>query len=114
MLGILIPLAGGLIAASGWIVSRRPGAKELLDKLTPYTGWIGITMFLWGIWEAIHAITGISLISKAPVSYLFWLLMTMCDLSVGFLLGFGLIAKHALSKSDVAMEKGERVRQKLV
>ena len=44
MLAGLITIAGGLLAASNLIIARKPNAKDLIDKLTPYQGWIGIVM----------------------------------------------------------------------
>jgi len=113
MLGGLITIAGGLIAGSNLIVGRLPNAKELIDKLTPYQGWIGIVMFCWGIWETIASVTGIALLSTAPLTWIFWLCIALADLFVGFLLGFGLITKYALSKNEQALEKGQRIRGKL-
>lgn len=113
MLGGLITIAGGLIAASNLVVSRMANAKTLIDKLTPYQGWIGMIMFGWGIWETISVVTGMSLLSTAPLTWIFWLCVALADLFVGFLLGFGLITKYALSKNEQAMEKGQRIRGKL-
>lgn len=113
MLGGLITIAGGLIAASNLIVSRLPNAKSLLDKLAPYQGWIGIVMFVWGIWETISCVLGLTLLATAPLTWVFWLCVAIADLFVGFLLGFGLITKYALSKNAEAMDKGDRIRAKI-
>ena len=113
MLGGLTTIAGGLIAASNLVVSRMANAKTLIDKLTPYQGWIGMIMFGWGIWETISVVTGMSLLSTAPLTWIFWLCVALADLFVGFLLGFGLITKYALSKNEQALEKGQRIRGKL-
>jgi len=113
MLGGLIVIAGGLIASSSLIVSRLPNAKEWLDKLTPYQGWIGGLMFFWGIWETISVVTHIGVLTTAPLSWMLWLGIAMADLVVGFLLGFGLITKYALNKNEQAKEKGQKIRAKL-
>lgn len=113
MLGGLITIVGGLIAASNLIVSRLPNAKEWLDKLSPYQGWIGIVMFGWGVWETISVVLGLGLLATAPLTWVFWLCVALADLFVGFLLGFGLITKYALSKNQEAMDKGDRIRAKL-
>jgi hypothetical protein len=113
LVGGLITVAGGLIASSNLIISRLPNAKSLLDKLTPYTGWIGITMFVWGVWETISTVLGVGMLATAPIDWIFWLLVAIGDLFCGFLLGFGLLTKYALSKNAQAMEKGQRIRGKL-
>ncbi len=41
---VVILLAGGLLGAANLIVAKKPNAKELIDKLTPYQGWIGVVL----------------------------------------------------------------------
>jgi len=68
MLDGLIGIAGGILAASALIIARKPNAKELIDKLTPYQGWIGVVMFGWGIWEILGCLRFMSLqIGRAHV-----------------------------------------------
>jgi hypothetical protein len=114
MLGGLITIIGGILAASGFIIKRSPNAQQLIDKLTPYQGWIGIVMFGWGVWETLHSVLGISLLGSHPLTWVFWLLSGLADLLVGFLLGFGLITHYALSKNPQAMARGSQIRAKLV
>ncbi|HUJ61506.1 MAG TPA: hypothetical protein VLX92_23535 [Kofleriaceae bacterium] len=113
MIDGLITIAGGILAASALIIARKPNAKQLIDKLTPYQGWIGIVMFVWGIWEVLGCVRGLSLLSVRPLFWVFWLLVGAADLLVGFLLGFGLITKYTLSKSPAAQAKGQELRVKL-
>ena len=114
MLGGLITIAGGTLASSGFIISRKPDAKQIIDKLVPYTGWIGIVLFCWGVWETIAVVRGLSLLGTAPLTWIFWLCVAVADLAVGFLLGFSLISKYALSKNAAALAKGQQMREKLV
>jgi hypothetical protein len=113
MLAALITIAGGLLAASSLIIARKPNAKDLIDKLTPYQGWIGIVMFIWGIKETLGAITHMGLLKAAPLLWTFWLATGIADLGVGFLLGFGLITKYALSRNAAAEARGQAIRAKL-
>ncbi len=46
--------------------------------------------------------------------WVFWLCVGLADLGVGFLLGFSLISKYALSKNEQAMAKGQQLRAKLL
>lgn len=114
MLGGLITIAGGILAASGFIIKRLPNAQSAIDKIAPYQGWIGTLMFVWGVWETLHSVMGISLLGTHPMMWTFWMLSGVADLLVGFLLGFGLITHYALSKNPQAMEKGQRIRSTLM
>jgi hypothetical protein len=114
MLGGIITIVGGIIAASSFIVSRKPNAKQLIDKMVPYQGMIGILMLFWGVWELIGSLTHLSLIGSFPMRWTFWFACGVADFGVGFLLGFGLVSKYALSKSQVAQARGQELRGKLV
>lgn len=114
MLGGLITIAGGILAASGFIIKRMPNAQSLIDKIAPYQGWIGTLMFVWGIWETLHSLLNLSLLKTHALTWVFWMLSGVADLTVGFLLGFGLITHYALSKNAQAMEKGQRIRSTLM
>ncbi len=109
----LITIAGGILAASALIIARKPNAKELINKLTPYQGWIGIVMFFWGVWAVIDCVTHLGLLKAMPLFWTFWLASGVADLLVGFLLGFGLITKYALSKNPAAEARGTEIRAKL-
>jgi hypothetical protein len=114
MLAGLITISGGLIAAAALITKLVPNSNQLLDKLTPYTGWIGIVMFGWGVKEVLFSVLGIGMLSTFPLSWTFWLLTGLADLGVGFLLGFGLITQYALGKNEQALARGQQIRAKLV
>ena len=113
MLAGLITIAGGVLAASALIIARKPNAKDLIDKITPYQGWIGIVMFFWGVWAVLDCVRFMSLLSARPLFWIFWLASGVADLVVGFLLGFGLISKYALSRNAAAMARGQKLRVKL-
>ena len=113
MLAGLITIAGGILAASALIIARKPNAKDLIDKITPYQGWIGIVMFFWGVWAVLDCVRFMSLLSARPLFWIFWLASGVADLVVGFLLGFGLISKYALSRNAAAMARGQKLRVKL-
>ncbi len=113
MLGGIITIVGGILAASGFIIAKKPNAKELIDKIVPYQGWIGVVMFFWGIWGTFDCLRFLSVLSVRPLFWTFWLASSVADLVVGFLLGFGLITKYALGKNAAAQVRGQQIRQKL-
>ncbi|HET7503837.1 MAG TPA: hypothetical protein VFK02_22605 [Kofleriaceae bacterium] len=109
----LITIVGGILAASNLIIARKPNAKDLIDKLTPYQGWIGIVLFFWGVWGTLGTLGAISWLSVRPLLWVFWLASDLADLVVGFLLGFGLITKYALGKNVAAQARGQQIRARL-
>jgi hypothetical protein len=111
---ILVLLAGGVLGAAGAIVARKPNAKELIDKLTPYQGWIGAVMCLWGIWDTINCLRLLGIIAHAPLLFTVYVVSSVTELLLGFLLGYGLINKYALSKNPQAAAKGEEMQKKLI
>ncbi len=111
MLSAIIAILGGLIACSSLIISKKPNAKELLDQLTPYQGWIGVVLTFWGVWGVITSFLNIRYIGLA------WgigLGVSIVEFVVGFLLAYGLISKYLLEKNETAKAKGAELRQKLV
>jgi len=111
---VAVLLAGGLLGAANLIIAKKPNAKELIDKLTPYQGSIGVVLVIWGVIDVIRIVPSLGALSSAPLWTVISLLTALTELGLGFLLGYGLISKYALSKSPQALEKGQRLRAKLV
>jgi hypothetical protein len=98
MISLIIGLLSGLICCAPFIISKIPSAKDHLAKVTPYTGWIGVTVLFWGVREVIFAVLGMGLMSTHFIGWLFWLLAGVFDLGAGLLLGSGLVLKWTLGK----------------
>jgi hypothetical protein len=111
MLNGLLTIAGGLLAASALIIARKPNAQALIDKMTPATGWIGVVMFFWGVWNAITVLRFLG--SFSLLGLVISAGLVAMQLVVGFLLGFGLITKWTLSGNAMAMARGQAIRHKL-
>ena len=105
----------GLLAVPT-LLANKPSAKELLNKIVPFQGWIGVVFFIWGILGLISCILAASswISGGWVVSWIFWLLCQVCEIGLGFLLGYGLIAKYALSKNEAAKAKGEAILAKIL
>ncbi|VAW10515.1 hypothetical protein MNBD_BACTEROID03-1738 [hydrothermal vent metagenome] len=102
-----------IIAVPSLILSKKPNAKELLEKVEPYQGWIGIVFCFWGVWGIITAILNIGWLSVAPIWWITLLAGNIISAALGFMLGSGLINKFFLSKNDVAKAKAEELRAKI-
>lgn len=110
MLSAIIAIVGGIIAASSLIVAKKPNAQELIDKLTPYQGWIGVVLTIWGVKGIFYSISTISYIG---LGWGIGLGVSVVEFVVGFLLAYGLISKYLLEKNETAKAKGQQLRLKL-
>jgi hypothetical protein len=111
--GILLIILG-ILAVPSLILSKKPDAKALLDKLTPYQGWIGVVFAFWGVWGIISSILTIGWLGTWPVYWIIGLLVALLEFSLGFIMGYALIASKLLSKNPTAAEKGEQLLAKLL
>lgn len=114
LVSMIIGVAGGLLAMSSLIVGRSAQAAEKLATLAKYQGWIGLTMFGWGVWELIQCVMNLGMLSSHPLSFAFWGLTGVADFAVGLLLGFGMISTYAFRGNQFAIQKGAAIRSKLV
>lgn len=103
----------GVLAAATLIVKNNPNSKELIDKLVPYQGIIGVIVCIWGIWIIINSLLNISAFHIIPLLWLTILAIGLLSFALGFLLGFALISKYALAGSAEATAKGELLRAKI-
>ncbi len=103
----------GVLATPSLLLSKKPNAKEILNKITPYQGWIGLVFCIWGVWGIIQAILSLGLLGSQPIWWITWIANSTLEASLGFLLGYGMISKLILSKNEAAKEKGELLLQKL-
>jgi hypothetical protein len=109
---ILLLLVGGLLGASTIIVARRPDAKDVIDKLVPYQGIIGVVLLLWGVKGVVDIVRTFGMIHFAPFWWLVFVATVVTELGLGFLLAYGLVMK-VVGNNPRAVEKAEGVRAKL-
>jgi len=106
----LVLLAGGLIGASNIIIAKRPNAKDVIDKLVPFQGIIGVVLLLWGLKGVFDILRTLNFIHFAPFWWLVFVATVVTELGLGFLLAYGLITKFT---SGQAAEKAGHVHTKL-
>lgn len=88
----------GILAASGAIVAKRPDAKQMIDKLAPYQGWMGLVAGIWGIWSLIDTIFHIGLLGMGLIGIIVWILALAVSL---LLISLGAISGTSLAKTYV-------------
>lgn len=102
----------GILAVPSLLLSKRPDAQQLLDKVAPYQGWIGVVFCVWGIWGFISALLNLPLLSLVPIWWLTWLATSVVTALLGFILGYPLIVGFMGSNAD-AKAKAAQLLAKL-
>ena len=102
-----------IIAVPSLILSKKPNAEELLAKIEPYQGWIGIVFCFWGIWGIISALLNLGWLTSMPIWWITFLAGNIVSAALGFMLGYGLINKMFLSKNEAAKAKADELRAKI-
>jgi hypothetical protein len=94
---IILLLAASVLAVSALIISKSPSAKQHIDKLVPYQGFIGVVLLAWGIIDLLRALTGtpsvIDLMRFWALGGAIIFIAILCEVALGFLFGMPLIAK---------------------
>ena len=111
---IMLTLAG-VLALSGLIIAQKPQAKDLIDKLVPFQGIIGVILLVWGIVNAARMLPHMNDMTASgfPRSILLAAVGTLvAELGLGFLFGMPLVAKWIPGDSPAeqkAMEMQKKV-----
>jgi len=111
---IALLILGGILALSAFIVSKKPDAKQMIDKLVPFQAFIGVALLVVGILNWLDA--GIVNIFRIMS---FWFLGGIAILGgvfsailLGFFFGMPQIAKWIPGESNAetkAMELSKKL-----
>jgi hypothetical protein len=101
----------GVLGASSLIIAKKPDAKELIAKLSPYQGWISAVSALWGLWGIISSVLSIGWLAHFPIYWITFLADSVLEFSLGLLLGVGIL--KSFIKNAQANEKMDQTIQKL-
>ncbi|HWT02232.1 MAG TPA: hypothetical protein VN256_18425 [Pyrinomonadaceae bacterium] len=110
----LLLIVAGVLGAAALIIKNKPDARELIGKLVPFQGIIGIVLLIFSFIWLIQALQFLGIMLRyATFSGLLLLLTILVGLALGFLLGYGLINQYVLSKNVGAAAGGAGVQAKL-
>ncbi|WP_392562147.1 DUF4083 family protein [Orbus sturtevantii] len=112
----LILIISGVLTIPTLILSKRPSSQELLGKIAPYQGWLGVVILVLGIWDLIGLLINANFYFTFNASGTWILLVAIALIMIilGFILGFNLINKYILSKNPKSEEKGQNLIAKLL
>jgi hypothetical protein len=110
---IVLGIAGGILAAAALIVSKKPNAKQMIDKLTPYQAMIGVGLVGVSLINLLRMIGDISVLMKfVPLFASAMLAMVGSGILLGALFGMPQIAKWIPGESSAeqkALELSKKV-----
>lgn len=110
--GIMLVLLS-IIAVPSLVLSKKPNAKELLEKIAPYQGWIGLVFCILGVWGIISSILNLGWLTTAPIWWVTLAAGSLMQATLGFMLGSGLMNKLFMGKNPEAQQKAAELRSKI-
>ncbi len=110
--GIMLVLLS-IIAVPSLVLSKKPNAKELLEKIAPYQGWIGLVFCILGVWGIISSILNLGWLTTAPIWWVTLAAGSLVQATLGFMLGSGLMNKLFMGKNPEAQQKAAELRSKI-
>ncbi|HJU54262.1 MAG TPA: hypothetical protein VJ715_06815 [Pyrinomonadaceae bacterium] len=114
LLFALLLIVAGVLGAAALIIKNKPDARELIAKIVPFQGIIGIVLLIFSVIWLIQILQVLGFILRfSTFNGLLLLLTILVGLGLGFLLGYGLINQYVLSKNAGAAASGAGVQAKL-
>lgn len=108
----ILLILGGILAISGLIVAKKPDAKAMIEKLTPYQAGIGLALLVFGVYNVFHIIIAghlFTIIKIVPVLALVALVVVIASVLLGLMFGMPMLARFSASGAA----KGEEMAKKL-
>jgi len=101
----------GVLGAANLIIARKPEAKELIDKIAPYQGWMGFGSMWWGLWGIVWFVLGLGNLKHWPVFWITFGAASTLHFLLGTLLGVGTFKTFV--KQEQAVQKVDQLVLKL-
>ncbi len=102
-----------VFAVPSLLLYKNPNASELLEKVEPYQGWIGIFFCIWALIGIVVMMASMDVLKTNPIWWITCLIGCSIQTLLGFMLGYGLINKIIKSGNPVSMKKQDEFRQKI-
>jgi hypothetical protein len=113
-LHLILLILGGILAASAFIVAKKPNAKQTIDKLVPFQAFIGVGLLVMSIltWLDIGIINIFRLLKYWPLGGIAAIGGVFSGILLGALFGMPQIAKWIPGESSAetkALELSKKV-----
>ena len=113
VINAIVAILGGILAISGLIVSKRPDARQMIDKLVPYQAFIGVGLIALGVINFLRSISYLTALFNVNLIFGAALLsMIGTSILLGALFGMPQIVKWIPGDSP-AEQKAQEITQKL-
>lgn len=115
MLQCIILIISGCLAIPSLIISKKPDAKVLFDKISPYQGWLGLIILIWGLWSIISTLLHMkSMLGSSLILWILYFAIAIVEVLLGFIFSFNLINQYVFSKNEKSQEKAQQLLTKLL
>jgi hypothetical protein len=111
LLFTILLIVAGILGAAALIIQKQPNARDVIAKLVPFQGIIGIILLVWSLIMLIRFLPAI--LQFITLTSILVLVTLLVGIGLGFLLGYGLIKQYVLSKNANAARSGDAMQMSL-
>jgi uncharacterized membrane protein len=82
----------GLLAVSDFVTKQIPATEDLLNKITPVKGWLGLIFAVYGLVTVVNSLLYVGSTKFNPIVWSTSIIIGVLMFGVGLLVGFEKIA----------------------
>lgn len=94
-------------------MAKRPDAAEVIGRMAPYQGALGVALTAWGVINLIDWLIHLGHLGTSPVPMLTYLATGLVSVMLGALLGFDLLVRRVLRGRPDARQRGRDLLKRL-
>lgn len=106
----LLLILGGVLAAAGLIVAKRPDAAKYIEKIQPYQALIGFALLGVGVWTLLRWIAFLpGMIKDKPFNGLVVVATIVASILLGCMFGMPILARMSAQGAQKGNELAQRM-----
>jgi ABC-type phosphate/phosphonate transport system permease subunit len=107
-------ILGGSISASEWLGKRIPKFDEIMGKLSPAKGVIGIAMIVIGLWQLLWFIFNLGVFFRVLLpNFTLSAIVLLISIVIAVVLGFFLARDVFKNREELPQEKIDAIEAKI-
>jgi hypothetical protein len=103
----------GALGASAFVVARKPGARQILERMAPVEAGLGVVGAVMGLLGLLDVLLHLSTRTKNLIPFVLETVGHLSLFGTGFILGFPVIVGYVMRNSPSWVQRAHTLRARL-